>query len=392
MITISDFQLVDNSALLKSTCGNDGELLPLNPDELEGPLGLCRDVGGCFISGDVRTNEQMSLAGFHTLFLREHNRIARFLQKLNRHWSNTKVYLETRRILAAVMQKITYIDFLPKLLGPNGLKRYRGYNQNVNPGISNVFATAAFRFGHSLIRPSFDILDKNFNPIGPPIDLRFMFFNNTFIQRSGITPLLLGLVGNSSENVDRILSPGIIRHLFQRENREGLNLATLNIQRSRDHGLPGYNAYRNLFKIGNAKTFDQTANEIKNSENRKILSRLYNNDPSNLEVWVAGLAEAPLPNAILGRIFSSIIGEQFQRTRDGDRFYFERKGVFRPDRLAEIRRSSLSRMYCDNLKNVVSIQPDAFLTPTAKSPRITCERICSIDLCKWRGNYSNKCN
>lgn len=346
---------------------------------------LCNDLGGCFIAGDSRSNEQQSLAAFHSLFLREHNRIARNLKTINNHWDGERVYQETRRIMGAVMQKITYVDFLPTILGPNALSEYEGHKPCVNLGISNVFATAAFRFGHSLIRPSFDILNKNFDPIGDPIELRFMFFNNTFIQRDGIQPLLLGLIGNFSEKVDRTLSAGLTRHLFERENSPGSNLAALNIQRHRDHGLPGYNDFRVFCGLRNATTFADTAEEIKDPENINILKRLYGDNPNLVELWVAGLAEAPVNGGSVGPTFHCIIKDQFQRTRDGDQFYYERDGVWMPYRLAQIRKASLSRMYCDNL-DITSVQPDAFKAPTDQKPRINCDRIPGIDLCKWKGN------
>ena len=346
---------------------------------------LCRNLGGCFIAGDSRSNEQQSLAAFHTLFLREHNRIAKNLKKINEHWNGEKIYQETRRIMGAVMQKITYDDFLPLIVGSDAIPKYKGYDSNVDPGISNAFATSAFRFGHSLIRPKFDILDTGFNPIGDPIDLRFMFFNNTFIQRNGINSLLLGLIGNFSERVDRIISPGVIRHLFERENAPGSNLAALNIQRSRDHGIPGYNEYRKFCNLRDAKTFRDTREEIKNRQNRNILKRLYGDNPNLVELWVAGLAETPVRGASVGSTFRCIIAEQFQRTRDGDRFFHERPGILTQGMLTEIKKSSLSRMYCDNL-NVVSIQRNAFKLPTGRNPRINCDRIPGIDLCKWKGN------
>jgi len=53
--------------------------------------------------------------------------------------------------VAAEIQKRTYKDFLPGLIGKNALPPYVGYNENVDPSIANVFAAASFRFGHSLL-------------------------------------------------------------------------------------------------------------------------------------------------------------------------------------------------------------------------------------------------
>ena len=57
------------------------------------------------------------------------------------------------------MQKITYTEWLPAILGESGMVKlgvYNGYNPNVNPTITNVFATSAFRFGHTLISSEFE--------------------------------------------------------------------------------------------------------------------------------------------------------------------------------------------------------------------------------------------
>ena len=372
---------------MRSSDGFDGQLLPLDTTE-NVPVQLCEDFGGCFIAGDARSNEQQSLASFQSLFLREHNRIAKRLKIINSDWNGERVYQETRKIVGAVFQKITFDDYLPLILGPNPPKgyKYKKYNEKENPGISNSFATAAYRFGHSQIRPEFEVLNNNFEPIAPAINLRFMFFNNTFIQKRGIEPLLFGLIANFSETVDRTLSSGIINDLFQRPNSPGQNLAALNIHRARDHGLRGYNEFRKFCGLSSATTFEDTKNEIKDPENRDILRRLYNDNPNLVELWVAGLAETPVPGGSVGPTFQCVIAEQFRRARDGDRFYYRRKKQFTKKQLVQIKKASLSRIYCDNLKSLVSIQKNAFKAPTDSKPRITCDRIPGIDLCEWKGN------
>ncbi|KAF7247613.1 Thyroid peroxidase [Varanus komodoensis] len=58
----------------------------------------------CFTAGDTRSSEVISLAALHTLWLREHNRLARALKRLNPHWSSESVYQEARKIVGALHQ------------------------------------------------------------------------------------------------------------------------------------------------------------------------------------------------------------------------------------------------------------------------------------------------
>lgn len=379
-----------NKGLLRVRHFSHGSLLPADNSEMLFPNNLCRKTGGCFLAGDVRANEQMALASMHILFVREHNRIAKELLKINPLWSGNKTYQEARKIVGAILQKITYEDFLPALLGRNPLPPYSGYKYWVDPGIINSFAAAVFRYGHSTIRPFFDIVDEHFKPVGSPIPLKQMFFNNTFINKYGIKPLLLGICVNGSEIVDRSFATGILNHLFERPNSPGLNLAALNIQRGRDHGLPGYNDFRKLCHLSDAKTFEDTAKEITSPESRKILAELYYDNPSIADLWVAGIAETPYPGTELGPTFTCIIKEQFRRLRDGDRFFYQKSGVFSSSQLREIRKSSLTRVLCDNLKSLgtMTMQRNIFRAASYQTRRIPCRDVPGIDLNKWKGELS----
>lgn len=104
----------------------------------------------------------VSLVAIHTVFLREHNRLAQELQKLNPHWDDEKIFLEARRIVIAEIQVIAYKEFLPIVIGPAAVEEFhlglaqgfdysQDYDEAIEPSVTNEFASAAFRFGHSVV-------------------------------------------------------------------------------------------------------------------------------------------------------------------------------------------------------------------------------------------------
>src|SRR2546423_10346237 len=117
--------------------------------------------GQVVATGDVRGNENIELTAMQTLFVREHNRIADQLHAAHPSWSDEQLYQEARRLVIAELQIITYTEWLPALLGPNALPAYTGYQASVNPGISNEFSTALFRFAHSQLDNDVDRLNDD---------------------------------------------------------------------------------------------------------------------------------------------------------------------------------------------------------------------------------------
>jgi hypothetical protein len=115
----------------------------------------------CFDAGDERVNEQLQLTVIHTVWLREHNRIADILHQLNPHWDDEILFQETRRIVGAVVAHITFNEFLPIIIGRKNMQTfgldlvthgyYEGYDPKINPGIRTSFQSGAFRFGHSIL-------------------------------------------------------------------------------------------------------------------------------------------------------------------------------------------------------------------------------------------------
>ncbi len=70
-----------------------------------------------FLAGDIRANEQVGLTSVHTLFMREHNRLADLIKAVDPGLSDEDIYQKARKIVGAQMQIITYNEFLPALLG-----------------------------------------------------------------------------------------------------------------------------------------------------------------------------------------------------------------------------------------------------------------------------------
>lgn len=134
----------------------------------------------------------------HTLWFREHNRIADHLHGINPHWDGDAIYHEARKIIGAQMQFITYEHWLPLVLGEKGmalLGPYRGYDPQTDATVSNVFATAAFRMGHGMIQPMMSRLNASYLPI-PEGNLRLdeAFFSPwRLVEQGGIDPILRGL-------------------------------------------------------------------------------------------------------------------------------------------------------------------------------------------------------
>lgn len=99
-----------------------------------------------------------------------------------------------------------------------------------------------------------------------------------------------------------------------------LDLAALNIQRGRDHGLPDYNTWRKYCNLSTPNTIEGLREHISNTTVLGRLRDIYGDNPSNIDLFVGGLLEDTLPGSQLGPTFRCIIGDQFKRSRDGDRY------------------------------------------------------------------------
>lgn len=175
---------------------------------------------------------------------------------MNKHWSDEIIFQETRKIIGAVMQHIVYAEWLPLLLNEefmnvHGLKSVYGkyntvYNEKMDPTTANVMAGAAFRFGHSMI--------PNFLGYGGPGGKKIAEFPiyrtynkpGVLLSHGGKANDWLGewMLDDTHGKNDRMINDGVRNYLFMDHEGMSFDLASFNIQRGRDHGLPTYNAWR----------------------------------------------------------------------------------------------------------------------------------------------------
>ena len=372
--------------MLRVTRTRVGDLLPFDL-ELDEPCNEDRERffnrrnRGCFLGGDVRASENTALAGMHTIFVRLHNHYAQRLRQLNRRWSSERIFQETRKIVVAIVQQITYNEWLPEII--QDLPYYR-YNPSADASIRNSFGTAAFRFGHTLVKNAFQQLDPNFDDVRAPIPIRNTFFDMTSIFRDGIEPTLFGLIANLSETVDTRFSASIGRDLFIPPREKGFqNLAALNIQRGRDHGIPSYTKFLETCFRRRVRSFNDFR-EIRNRTALRLLREVYGSVDNYIDPFPALLAEEPANGKLLGPTLQCIIRLQFINLRDGDRFFFENVGQFTPKQLTEIKKMNLARVMCLTLRNIVSIQNNVFKVFKGNRNRPSCANFNYLEIEKFR--------
>lgn len=311
--------------------------------------------GNSFMTGDVRAAENVALSSLHTLFTREHNYQVDLLAAADPSLDADALFEGARARVEAVMQAVTYNEFLPRLLGDDALETYAGYDASVNPGISVEFSTAVYRFGHSLLSSELGRLneDGSEHETGN-LALRDAFFNPSELFASGIDPILRGLGQGASQELDVHVIEDVRSFLFGPPGAGGLDLAALNIERGRDLGLGTYNDIREGLGLARAESF---ADITSDTDIAAKLEAAYG-DVDLVDPWIGGLAEDAINGGMLGETFSVVMVDQFSRLRDGDAFWSENRG-FEADELSTLWSTTLSDVITRNT-DIEYMQADAF--------------------------------
>lgn len=354
----------------------------------------------CFLAGDDRVNEQPTLTVMHTILVREHNRMASQLAKINPHWNDDRIFHETRHLMAAKISTIVQTEYLPMLIGNqmmemNNLTSFSqsDYDPDIMPGISQGFTTAAFRQGHTFIQGQLRLHDSRTFKFIESISLRHLFKRPFHYYNPGqIDKVLAGALNTPAQSYDPFITQEIAGHLFQEPGEDfGMDLISINLQRGREQGVPGYVAFRERFtRLPKVRTFDDLLTTMSN-RTVNYYSRLYKS-VHDIDLWSGGVSEIPRDGAVVGPTFAAMIGYQFSQIKNGDRFWFEnmnQPSSFTEQQLREIKKFSLARLLCINSDGVQLIQRKALRLPhQIYNPLMSCKDLNDIDLRYWREDPS----
>uniref|UniRef100_M3ZWF9 NAD(P)H oxidase (H2O2-forming) n=1 Tax=Xiphophorus maculatus TaxID=8083 RepID=M3ZWF9_XIPMA len=320
---------------------------------------------GLYELGNAWANENLFTAAEGIIWFRYHNYVAAKLHKENPEWSDERLFQNARKTVVATLQNIALYEWLPGFLGDRKLPPYPGYQKFVDPGISPEFQAAAMRFGMTMAPPGVYMRNKtchfrkitNIDGSKSPA----MRLCNSFWKRQSanmktshdVDELLMGMASQIAEKEDHIVVEDLRDFMYGPLRFSRTDLVALTIQRGRDFGLQSYTETRRALDLPPVKMFEEINPELSSSNPQLLrdVADLYGGDISKLELFPGGLLESTDGP---GPVFSAIILDQFERIRNGDRFWFENKqnGLFTDEEIQTIR----SLTYRDILIAVTSAE------------------------------------
>ena len=155
---------------------NDANASPVAPDGTSNPYFSLENLLSYHIAGDHRADENVALTAVHTVWHREHNFQVERIKGLHPEWGEDQVFQTAKIIQTAEHQRVVFTEFAAAMYGPipGPSHGFSGYNPNVNPGISDEFAAAMYRVGHSMINETIPFTDSAGHTLDVPLFSAFL--------------------------------------------------------------------------------------------------------------------------------------------------------------------------------------------------------------------------
>jgi len=286
-------------------------------------LGL-DNVGGrrnsqMFLLGDLRGNEQVLLTALHILFLREHNYQAKLAKAEHPNWSDECLFQHAKQIVVAELQKITYDEWLPVLLG-EPLESATKWNASTDPRIYTEFSGCAYRL-HSLVGEHLVAHNTSDGSVLQTVALKDAFTNTSLLVEHGPGAFLLGSILEKGEQLDLAMVDSLRNFLFVHDTapEHFLDLAALNILRGRQIDVPDFATLRKKFTGLDTDSYADICASLATK-----LEQVYGvGNYNNVDAWIGLLAEDECASPNIGQTHAAILKDQFLRLRNADAFYYK---------------------------------------------------------------------
>jgi len=349
----------------------------------------------CFAGGDSRIMENVVLAAIQSQWLRAHNRFAFQLSQLRTDWGmdDDLLYEEARKLMMALHQHYTYELWLPILLGSDATEKYISHDglfskyDPETPGVVFNDVVAGVLRMHTFVRdaitrcrPDGELIDQvRLNDVLGKAKLAYDMKNN------GLDAFLCGALHDYSYSGDGNYAEQMHHHLFESINHQGKiirrDIIAMNICRGREHGIPGYNAYRELCNLPRAQQFEDFADTMPQEAILKLKS-IYQH-PEDVDLIVGANHETPLPGAAVGHVSVCLLATQFRHLKYGDRFFYTHQGEFTPGQLIAIKSYPPHCFHCQT-GDLEFVARNPFRPPhDTLNPRQLCSECPNFDFSAW---------
>jgi prostaglandin-endoperoxide synthase 2 len=240
-----------------------------------------------FAVGSDTGNLQVGFVLMNVLFLREHNRIARTLEK-EYGWDDERLFQTTRNILTVILIKLVVEEYinhispyhLKLLADPTGFRNPRWYRHNWMAIEFNLL----YRW-HSLVPASFRIADRD-------VGVNDTLFNTDIVVERGLSACFEDASNQPAGRVGLFNSPP---EVWQAE------LAS--VQQARAVKLRPYNEYRRLARFPRATRFEDVSSDPRVQQRLRDLYR----DVDHIEFYPGLFAEDVRRNSVLPPLIGRMV-------------------------------------------------------------------------------------
>nr|WBB28745.1 peroxidase [Yponomeuta cagnagella] len=401
---------IDEKALANIRTGKDGLLKMEERGGRYVPLG---DAGNdicyknlpnettCYRFGSPTVgNFDLRLATLEIFFMREHNRIARELKRINPCWQDDRLFNVARQINIAEYTNMLYYELWPILMGYQNMVSYDLLLERVDfinkcedeEAVPLVFTEfeIALRFFHTFVDGRIKMYDDKYHYSGEYSISDTLFRLAVIEEGKNFEGINRGTFYQNSALMDDIQDPDICEHFYGNQEKAS-DLPAIDIQRGRDMGVRPYNDYREMSGLKRANTFDDFG-DVMSEEKIYALKNMYQS-LDDVDLMAGIMCENFKSGAFVGPTLFSIMTKQLHLLKHADRFWFERGDQphsLNLEQLNEIRKTNIARFACDNAEGITNIQPQAFMNVRSDNQPVPCSRIQGMDLSKWRDSGCQK--